>query len=65
MSFSDIESTIFEINSEYDHFYNNFFLKNGSELTPRHLIRSSVLVVETSVNDPFKVYDEPIKLKFQ
>lgn len=64
MSYSDIEQTTFEIDSNYDHFYNNFFLKSGTELTPRHLIRSSVVVVETSINDPFKVYDEPIKLKF-
>ena len=64
MSYSEIEKTKFMINTNYDPFYQNFLLKKGTELTARHLIRSAVLTVETSVNDPFKIYDEPLKIKF-
>lgn len=63
--YSDIVHTKFEIQKLYDPFYRNFFLKKGTELNHRHFIRSAVIKVASSVHDPYKTYDEPIKIKFK
>lgn len=65
MSYSEIEHTKFDIKEEYDFFYSNFFLKRGTQLNHRHFIRSAVIDVASSVHDPFKIYDEPIRVKFR
>lgn len=65
MSYSEISQTRFDIREEYDPFYTTFFLKKGTELNHRQIIRSAVIKVSSSVHDPYKIYDEPIRLKFK
>jgi hypothetical protein len=65
LSYSEIVLTRFDIREEYDPFYTMFFMKKGTELVHRHLIRSAVIKVSSSVHDPYKIYDEPIRLKFR
>lgn len=65
IAYSDIVDTKFDIQEKYDPFYSNFFLKKGTELSHRHFIRSAVIKVSSSVHDPYKIYNEPIKIKFK
>ena len=65
MSYSELLQTKFNVHEEYDPFYTNFFLKKGTELKHNQLIRSAVVTVNSSVHDPYKIYEEPIKIKFK
>lgn len=65
LSYSEIEKSKMKIDPEYDSFYTNFFLKKGTNLSHRHLIRSAVISLNSSVHDPFKIYDKAIKVKFR
>lgn len=65
MSYSEIQKTHLEIDPYFDPFYINIFLKNGIELEHRNLIRSAVLQISSAVHDPFKIYDEPIRVRFR
>lgn len=65
MSYSEIEKTNIEVDSYYDPFYSNIYLKKGTELKHRHLIRSAVVRISSAVHDPFKIYEEAIRVKFK
>jgi hypothetical protein len=65
ISYSEIIETKFNIQEKYDPFYRNFFLKKGSELKHNQIIRSAVVKVSSSVHDPYKIYEEPIRIKFK